>query len=73
MSSVGLRGERARDRDALALAAGELARVAVGEPRRQPHALEQLADLALGLARGQAAQQHARAARSDWRDRCGAG
>ena len=40
---LGLERERARDRDALALAARELARVGVERARRQPDEVEQLA------------------------------
>jgi acyl-CoA thioesterase-1 len=43
--------ERAGDRDALLLAAGELRRVVV-EPLAEPHALQQLRRAALGLAVG---------------------
>ena len=46
-------GERARERDALALAAGKLRRIAVGEPA-ELHELEQLAHAAADLGLGRA-------------------
>ena len=42
--AFGLDGERARDADALALAAGEFVRIAVGRIGRQAHEIEQLGD-----------------------------
>ena len=50
--SSGLHRERAHDRDALLLPAGEPVGVVVAPARREPEALEQLARLSLGLARG---------------------
>ena len=72
-STLRLDGERARQRDALALAAGELVRVAVGEPV-ELHQLEQLrrpcADRALGRPRRLAAARAGRTRRSR-RSSCG--
>ena len=42
--ALGAGRERARERDALALAAGQLVRIVVGDARRQAHALERLRD-----------------------------
>ena len=53
---VGLRRQRPRDRHALALAARELDREAVGDAPGQPHPVEQLAHLAVGVAAAEAAQ-----------------
>ncbi len=50
----GIRGERARDADALLLSAGELVRIAVDEALAEPHGLHQLANaIALPVARGE--------------------
>ena len=47
---LGLHGQRAGDADALALAAGELVRVAVGEVRVEADDAQQLLDALLLLA-----------------------
>ena len=65
---LGSRGERAGDRDALALAAGELARVAPAGAGRQAHALQQRARLALS-ARACPRPRSWRAGRADDRRR----
>ena len=53
---IGVGRERPRDRDALALAARELAREALGETGREPYALEQPDDLGSGIRPGEVAK-----------------
>ncbi len=56
-----LAGECAGERDALALAAGELVRHAAQDVGRQPHALQQADGFGLRLGTAEAAQQAQRA------------
>ena len=70
---LGLGRERARDRDALALAAGQLVRVALRRARRERDALEQLGDpLGSRLASAQA-EEVLQGCPDDLADRAGAG
>ena len=62
--------ERARERDALALAAGELARLALGEVA-EPHDVEHLAHAPLELGRARIARMRGPKATLSNTERCG--
>ena len=66
-------GERARDADALLLAAAHLVGVAVGVVRRQPHEVEQRRDTRGALARSAARPKRASGRPSDLAPRSCAG
>ncbi len=65
---AGVRADGARDADALALAAGELARVAGGGVGRQPDAVEQFGDAGLHRSPGRGQAVHAQGFGDDLAD-----